>query len=90
MHRIGIAIYVFFILFNNEGAGITTLTEANFTLDKNAPQSFQYIPDTTSNVLFNQSVFFQTDLVDGNHTLVISTAGVNTSIYLCFDYAVYT
>ncbi|KAF8912180.1 hypothetical protein CPB84DRAFT_1742791 [Gymnopilus junonius] len=87
----GTAIYVFFILANNAGDGITSLTEANFTLDGNAPQLFQHAPDlTTTNIDFNQLVFSQENLLNAQHTLVVSTSGVNTNVYINFDYAIYT
>lgn len=88
---IGIAIYVYFILPNNEGNGITTLTMANFTIDGGSPTLFQHAPDlTTSTPLFNQLVFSRTNLVNANHKLIISTSGVNTNVYVGFDYAIYT
>jgi hypothetical protein len=87
----GTAIYVFFILANNAGDGITTLTLANFTLDGNPPQLFQHAPDlTTTDILFNQLAFAQTNLINAPHTLVISTSGVDTNVYVNFDYAIYT
>ncbi|PPQ88330.1 LOW QUALITY PROTEIN: hypothetical protein CVT25_012441 [Psilocybe cyanescens] len=87
----GTAIYVFFVLANNEGDGITTLTLANFTLDGKAPQLFQHAPDLTSqDIEYNQLVFSQTNLINAQHTLVISTSGVDSNVYVNFDYAIYT
>ncbi|KAF9478487.1 hypothetical protein BDN70DRAFT_836028 [Pholiota conissans] len=87
----GTAIYVFFILANNAGDGITSLTEANFTVDGTAPVLFSHAPDlTTTAIQFNQLVFQQTNLINAQHTLVISTSGVNTNVYVNFDYAIYT
>ena len=87
----GIAIYVFFVLFNNAGSGVTTMTEVNFTIDGNSPVFFQHIPDTSTNdILFNQLVFHQQGLENVQHTLVISTSGVDDAVYVNFDYAIYT
>ncbi|KAF8197599.1 hypothetical protein BJ912DRAFT_953983 [Pholiota molesta] len=87
----GTAIYVFFILANNQGDGITTLTAANFTLDGNAPQLFQHAPDlTTTAFQYNQLVYSQTNLINAQHTLVVSTSGVNANVYVNFDYVIYT
>ena len=88
---IGTAIYVFFVLFNNNGNGADTLTEANFTVDGNSPVLFQHVPNMAiTDVLFNQMVFHQQGLENTQHTLVISTAGVNYDVYVNFDYAIYT
>ncbi|KAJ3512485.1 hypothetical protein NLJ89_g3492 [Agrocybe chaxingu] len=87
----GTAIYVFFILANNAGDGITTLTMANFTMDSDAPVAFQHAPDlTTTDIQFNSLVYSRTDMINAQHRLVISTSGVNTNVYVNFDYAIYT
>ncbi|KAF8998270.1 hypothetical protein BDQ17DRAFT_1309300 [Cyathus striatus] len=87
----GTAIYVFFILANNQGDGITTITMANFTIDGQIAGSFTRAPDLTStDILFNQLVFSKTDIPNGIHQLVISTSGVNFDVFVNFDYAIYT
>lgn len=89
--RIGTAIYVFFVLANNEGDGITTLTTANFSVDGGTPTLFQHAPDlTTTTIQYNQLVFSQTNLPNASHTLDITTSGVNENVYVNFDYAIYT
>jgi len=86
----GFAIYVYFILANNAGDGITSLTLANFTLDNGNPFLFQHAPDlTTTEIQYNQLVYSKTNLVNANHTLVISTSA-NTNVWVNFDYAIYT
>ena len=88
---LGTAIYVFFILANDEGDGITTLTESNFTIDGGRPTLFRHVPDlSTTDVLFNQLVFSQTKLTNTKHRLVISTSGVNEDVFVSFDSAIYT
>ena len=87
----GTAIYVFFILANNAGEGITTLTLANFTLDGNNPELFQHSPNLTRTDLeYNQLVYSKQDLINAEHTLVISTRDVDTDVYVNFDYVIYT
>ncbi|KAF9532857.1 hypothetical protein CPB83DRAFT_903366 [Crepidotus variabilis] len=87
----GLAVWVYFILANNEGDGITSLTMANFTLDGGNPTLFQHAPVlTTQDINYNQLVYSQTGLVNAKHKLVISTSGVNSNVYVNFDYAIYT
>jgi len=86
----GTAIYVFFILLNNAGAGVTSLTLANFTLDGTKPELFQHAPDLTrTNVDYNQLVYSKQDLINAEHTLVISISGVKANVYINFDYVIY-
>lgn len=87
----GTAIYVFFTLVNYQGDGVTTLTSANFSIDGEPPSAtFTYTPNMTSNaVLYKALVFSQTGLPNTLHELNISTTG-NVSMYLNFDYAIYT
>lgn len=88
---VGTAIYVFFILANNAGDGITSLTLANFTLDGTSPELYQHALDLTrTDIDYNQLVYSKQDLINAEHTLVISTSGVNTNIFVNFDYAIYT
>ncbi|KAF8998269.1 hypothetical protein BDQ17DRAFT_1428557 [Cyathus striatus] len=86
----GTAIYVFFILANNQGAGIITATMANFTIDGQLVGYFTYSPGNTSNILFNQLAFKKIDLPNGIHQLVISTSGIKSEAFINFDYAIYT
>ena len=39
---------------------------------------------------YNQLVYSKQDLVNAEHTLVISTSDVNYGAYVNFDYAIYT
>ncbi|EFI28295.1 hypothetical protein CC1G_13824 [Coprinopsis cinerea okayama7 len=87
----GIAIHVFFILANDQGTGITTITDCDFILDDEPPVNFRHAPDLTStDILYNQLVFSRNDLPNGNHTLLIRTEGVDHNVYVNFDYAIYT
>ena len=86
----GTAVYAFFILTNNAGDGITSLTMVNFTLNRNNPELFEHIPDLTrTDIDYNQLVYSKQDLINTEHTLVISTSDVDTSIYVNFDYVIY-
>ncbi|KAF9014181.1 hypothetical protein BDQ17DRAFT_1419087 [Cyathus striatus] len=87
----GTAIYVYFILANNHGDDITTITMANFTIDGKMVGTFAHAPDYTANdILFNQLVFSKTDLPNGNHKLVISISDIDFKVFVNFDYAIYT
>ncbi|TEB15069.1 hypothetical protein FA13DRAFT_1721327, partial [Coprinellus micaceus] len=70
----GTAIWVFFILANNEGDGITTITDVNFAMDgENTPTNFRHAPDlTTREPLYNQLVYNRTDMPFGTHALEFS------------------
>ena len=83
------AIYAFFILANSAG-NATMLMLANFTLDGNNPKLFQHFPDVAQMDLeYNQLVYSKQDLINAEHTLVISTSGVDNYVYVNFDYVTY-
>ncbi|KIM48570.1 hypothetical protein M413DRAFT_437782 [Hebeloma cylindrosporum] len=70
----GTAIYVFFILANNAG-----------------DELFQHAPDLSrTDIDYNQLVYSKEALINAEHTLVISTSGVDTNVYVNFDYVIYT
>ena len=81
---------MFFILANNQGDGITTVTQANFSVDGRLPVPFLHIPNLSITALqYNSLVFSRTKLSNGDHRLDITTTG-STNIYVNFDYAIYT
>ncbi|KAF5373808.1 hypothetical protein D9758_000976 [Tetrapyrgos nigripes] len=86
------AIYIFFILANNEGPDITTVTECNFTLDGTVVGHFLHQPNASISLVYGDDamVFSKTGLANGNHTFQISTAGLDHNVYVNFDYAIYT
>ncbi|KAJ7651124.1 hypothetical protein FB45DRAFT_889739 [Roridomyces roridus] len=85
----GVAIYVYFILANDEGQGITTTTAANFSIDGTVQGEFTHAPAATTDLEFNALVFSHTGLSNGTHSLLITMGGSN-DLYINFDYAVYT
>ncbi|KAF7320185.1 Protein kinase domain-containing protein [Mycena kentingensis (nom. inval.)] len=85
----GTAIYVFFILANNAGDGITTKTAANFTIDGALRDSFTHTPSASTDIDYDQLVFTQKALKNTEHAIAISTEG-SENIWLAFDYAIYT
>ncbi|KAJ7456582.1 hypothetical protein FB451DRAFT_1098704 [Mycena latifolia] len=85
----GIAIYVYFILANDEGDGITTTTKANFSIDGTSAGTFTHTPTSSTDLQYNALVFSQTGLSNAAHSLLISTEGAD-DIYVNFDYAIYT
>ncbi|THV03987.1 hypothetical protein K435DRAFT_714971 [Dendrothele bispora CBS 962.96] len=86
----GTAVYIFFILANDQGPGITTLTECNFTLDGVVVGHFVHQPTTSLDLEYNATVFSQTGLPNKDHAFQISTTGVEDSVFVNFDYAIYT
>ena len=81
---------MFFILANNQGDGITTLTRANFSVDSELPVPFLHTPNISTTAFeYDSLVFSRTNLSNGNHSLDITTTG-STNIYINFDYAIYT
>ncbi|KAH6902734.1 hypothetical protein BKA70DRAFT_1304390 [Coprinopsis sp. MPI-PUGE-AT-0042] len=87
----GTAIYVFFILANNGGDGITTETQCSFTIDGGSSTSFSHVPNlSTRTILYDQLVFSRTGLSNSKHTLRIETGGFDRDIYVNFDRAVYS
>ncbi|KAF5373809.1 hypothetical protein D9758_000977 [Tetrapyrgos nigripes] len=88
----GTAIYVYFIL-PTDGA-LPFVTESNFILDDSPAGYFYLKPSTVSNSEYlyheNALVFSKTGLTNNDHTLVISTAGLDHDVFINFDYAVYT
>ncbi|KAF5334532.1 hypothetical protein D9611_013813 [Ephemerocybe angulata] len=88
----GTALYVYLTLANNCcGDGVTTLTEANFTVDDWPPLFYQHQPDmTTTEFAYQQLAFSQTGLEHKEHTFTGVIDGPKYGIYLNFDYAIYT
>ncbi|KAG6817766.1 hypothetical protein H0H87_003174 [Tephrocybe sp. NHM501043] len=86
----GTAVYVYFILANNVGPGITTESLADFILDGEVISTFHHNPTNSSAYEFNSLVFSKDGLANINHTLLIKTSGVDRHIYNNFDYATYT
>lgn len=85
---VGLAIYVFFItvpIISN----VTTETHLNLTLDGQPVSVFNYVPGPNDYYQYNQSVYSNSNMIIGDHTLIISSEGATSSV-LEFDYAVYT
>jgi hypothetical protein len=88
--RLGTAIYVFSAIPNSNPDDAATVVNVTFLLDGKPGTPYLHYPDTTSNILYNTSVFSQEGLANVPHTLVMTpTAGVRPSAFL-FDYAIYT
>ncbi|KAJ7651144.1 hypothetical protein FB45DRAFT_780465 [Roridomyces roridus] len=85
----GVAIYVYFILANDEGQGVTTTTAANFSIDGTVQGDFTHVPSATTDVEFNALAFSHTGLSNETHSLLITTEGAG-DLYINFDYAIYT
>lgn len=86
----GTAVYVFFILANDAGDGITTLTEFNVTLDGSSAGRFLHNNTVGRELQYNAAVFSREGLANTQHTVVLRTASVPYDVFLNFDYAVYT
>ncbi|KAF5386746.1 hypothetical protein D9615_001536 [Tricholomella constricta] len=86
----GTAVYVFFILANFVADHITTETLCDFTLDGTSPVRFHHVPSTSKEYQFHSLVYKKENLPNIDHTLLISTSGVDRHVFTSFDYAQYT
>ena len=84
------AVYVYFILANDQGHNIVTRTETNFTLDGQLEYTFTHVPTSSKDLDYNQLVFSKTGLTNEQHTLKASISDVDHQVYINFDYALYT
>ncbi|KIY70437.1 hypothetical protein CYLTODRAFT_347736 [Cylindrobasidium torrendii FP15055 ss-10] len=85
----GTSLYVYFILANDQGVGITEYTAVNFTLDGRHDGNFTHLPQTGKGLQYNASVYSVTGLPQARHDFLIDTSGP-TIAWLNFDYAIYT
>jgi len=71
---------------------MTTLTSANFTVDGNMPEHFNFTHNTSNpsvpSFKYHALVFSKPNLPNTLHTLNITTTG-SASAYVNFDYAIY-
>jgi len=86
----GTAIYVFFILANDQGRGIDTRTTCSFILDGEPAGDFEHKPTDSPDLEYNALVFRNEQMTNTSHTLTIVTEGGDKHIYVNFDYAIYT
>ena len=87
----GTAIWVYGILANSAGPGITIFTNASFELDGLPLGKFEHVPQPEQDqYLYNVLLWSETGLENIEHTLVISAAQGESPSLLLFDYAVYT
>ncbi|KAG6872611.1 hypothetical protein C0995_008356 [Termitomyces sp. Mi166 len=86
----GTAVYVYFILANFVGDNIPTQTVCDFALDGSYVSSFHHIPTSSTEFNYGALVFSKDNLSNEQHTLNISTSGLNELLWVCFDYATYT
>ncbi|OJT04528.1 hypothetical protein TRAPUB_4798 [Trametes pubescens] len=84
----GVAVYVFNIIANTVPF-TTTLTNLSFKLDGELVGSYLHAPDTSTDFLYNVSVYSNASLTNGPHTLEIRPTGPSSSLIL-FDYITYT
>ncbi|KAI0658442.1 hypothetical protein C8Q70DRAFT_195781 [Cubamyces menziesii] len=85
----GSAVYVYNILPNTVPSHAMTIANLSFNIDGVDVGQFVHIPDSTSTVLYNVSVFAAAGLANAAHILTISVQGENAS-HILFDYLVYT
>jgi len=84
----GSAIYIFFFTIP-QLAGVADETHLNITLDAQPAGVFNFVPEPTDAYHYNVSVYSNSNILSGQHTIVISTGGAASGV-LEFDYAVYT
>ncbi|EPT00090.1 hypothetical protein FOMPIDRAFT_1123150 [Fomitopsis schrenkii] len=87
----GTAIWVYCILANTAGTGVTIFTNASFELDGAIAGTYEHDPAPSQGpFLYNISVFSKTELSMAEHTLVMTAVQGSEPSLLLFDYAVYT
>ncbi|TFK63344.1 hypothetical protein BDN72DRAFT_902473 [Pluteus cervinus] len=92
----GVAIYVFFILANNQGVGTTTRTVSRFLLDGAADTTFIHEPTNSTDLQYNSLAYAKTGLSNATHTVTMLTdtsdpnIAPTEQIFVNFDYAIYT
>lgn len=74
----------------NRRREITTLTEANFTIDDGPPRFFQHIPRDANTYEYQVPAFVEENLEHSVHIFRGKISGPEYHIYLNFDYALYT
>ncbi|KAI0830829.1 hypothetical protein BC628DRAFT_1336777 [Trametes gibbosa] len=85
----GQAVYVYNIIANTANDTVTTTTLV-FNLDGEDVGSYTHLVDSTGpQLVYNQPVYINSSIPDGQHTLVISTGGTDKSLVM-FDYIQYT
>ena len=84
----GTAVYAFAILANHVPS-TTTFTNLTFHIDGMSVGSFTHWPDSSTDILYNVSVFNQSNLPSSLHEFEIHMGGSTASLML-FDYIVYT
>ena len=87
----GSGLYIFFILANDLGVNITTMTNVEFTLDNVQVATFTHYPTTSTNFDYNQTVYANNSIPYGEHTMTIAPINDSVdSILILFDYLIYT
>ncbi|KIY70436.1 hypothetical protein CYLTODRAFT_392047 [Cylindrobasidium torrendii FP15055 ss-10] len=86
----GTDIWVYFVLANDQGNGVTTSTDCNFTLDGKLAGHFQHAPTNSTALEYNTLVFAANGLKQQSHDLIISTSGIQENQWVAFDRAIYT
>ncbi|KAI0333960.1 hypothetical protein GY45DRAFT_1207957, partial [Cubamyces sp. BRFM 1775] len=84
----GRAVYVFNMIANTIPY-VSTVTALDFNLDGAFVDSYYHQPNSSAGIVYDVPVYVNTTLVDGPHTLVMTTAISNVSLVL-FDYIIYT
>ena len=91
LRHTGTAIWVYGILANTAGTGVTIFTNTSFELDGTLAGRYEHIPDPTQQqYIYNVSMFQSTGLTFGEHTLMMMAMQGSEPSLLMFDYAVYT
>ncbi|KAI0333970.1 hypothetical protein GY45DRAFT_136827 [Cubamyces sp. BRFM 1775] len=84
----GTAVYVYNILANRV-PDAATFMNLSFSIDNVYRGEFIHIPDSSTTVLYDVSVFAADNLTNTLHTLSMTVQGQNAS-HVMFDYLVYT
>lgn len=88
--RAGTAVYVYFILDDQQVQPTTSGTYFNITLDGQPAGDFNHNPIGNGEFEYDALVYSTEGLPNQNHTVSLSSDGESQPSLLLFDYAIYT
>ena len=89
LFTIGSGLYIFFILANTV-TGARMSTSVNFILDGVPASSFTHNATTSTSYEYNQTVFANSSIPNGLHTMKVEPVNNSVNVLILFDYLIYT
>lgn len=88
LNTTGTGIYVYCILDNANT--YTTFTNLTFSIDGVQVGTYSHLPDGSGNFIYNQLVYSNATIPNGDHTFVIHSPRGASDSFVSFDYVQYT